>query len=157
MEPGILLVTNAPLDDLEATLPTSCTTGAHAHHDVYEAQCPCRPLLELLANKWSALAIGSLEAGPQRFGALRRVLVGVSPKVLTQTLRRLEEVGFVDRVVYPEVPLHVEYSLTALGFSAAVPLAQLRVWVEEHLDEMHDPRSSSLAVVAPEPRLNPAG
>jgi len=143
------LVTTRRLNNLEATMPTSCTTGVHAHHDVYEAQCPCRPLLELLANKWSALAIGALEAGPQRFGALRRALIGVSPKVLTQTLRRLEEVGFVDRVVYPEIPLHVEYSLTDLGLSAAVPLAQLRTWVEEHLDEMHDPQTPSHAATAP--------
>jgi len=143
------LVTNNQLNNLEATMPTSCTTGVHAHHDVYEAQCPCRPLLELLANKWSALAIGALEAGPQRFGTLRRALIGVSPKVLTQTLRRLEEVGFVDRVVYPEIPLHVEYSLTGLGLSASVPLAQLRTWVEEHLDEMHDPQTPSRAASAP--------
>lgn len=126
-------------------MTTTCTTGVHAHHDVYEAGCPCRPLLDLLANKWSALAIGALEDGPQRFGVLRRALVGVSPKVLTQTLRRLEDVGFVDRTVYPAVPLHVEYALTGLGRSASVPLAQLRTWVEEHLDEMPEAPAATLA------------
>ncbi|MDX6313414.1 MAG: hypothetical protein QOF84_5495 [Streptomyces sp.] len=115
-------------------MSTSCTTGQHAHHDVYAAQCPCRPMLDLLANKWSALAIGALEEGPQRFGAVQRSLQGVSPKVLTQTLRRLEVAGLVDRTVYPAVPLHVEYALTALGHSAAVPLGLLRAWVEENLD-----------------------
>ncbi|MFF2079309.1 winged helix-turn-helix transcriptional regulator [Kitasatospora sp. NPDC058162] len=117
-------------------MTTDCPTGRHVHHDVYSAQCPCRPLLDLLANKWSALAIGALEDGPQRFGALQRRLQGVSPKVLTQTLRRMEDLGLVDRTVYPAVPLHVEYALTALGKSAAVPLNLLRAWVEENIDSI---------------------
>ena len=65
------------------------TTWSPEQHSVYEALCPCRSLLDLLANKWSALAIGALEDAPQRFGAIQRKLQGVSPKVLTQTLRRL--------------------------------------------------------------------
>ena len=117
-------------------MTTECPTGQHVHHDVYAAQCPCRAMLDLLANKWSALAIGALEEGPQRFGALQRLLQGVSPKVLTQTLRRLEDAGLVDRTVYPAVPLHVEYALTALGHSAAVPLSLLRSWVEENIDRV---------------------
>ncbi|MFI6443842.1 winged helix-turn-helix transcriptional regulator [Kitasatospora sp. NPDC050543] len=115
-------------------MSTTCTTGQHDDHDVYAPLCPCRAMLDLLANKWSALAIGALEAGPQRFGALQRVLQGISPKVLTQTLRRLEDAGLVDRTIYPAVPLHVEYSLTDLGRGAAVPLGLLRAWVEENLD-----------------------
>ena len=113
---------------------TQCVTGRHSDHDVYAAQCPCRAMLDLLANKWSALAIGTMEEGPQRFGELQRRLQGVSPKVLTQTLRRLESSDLVIRTVYPAVPLHVEYELTALGRSAAIPLALLRSWVEENLD-----------------------
>ncbi|MEG9548556.1 helix-turn-helix domain-containing protein [Streptomyces baarnensis] len=93
-------------------------------------------MLDLLANKWSALAIGAMEEGPQRFGALQRRLEGISSKVLTSTLRRLEERGFVDRTVYPAVPLHVEYELTDLGRSVAQPMAQLRIWVEDHIDEI---------------------
>lgn len=115
-------------------MTTQCETGRHSDHDVYAAQCPCRGMLDLLANKWSALAIGALEDGPRRFGELQRYLQGVSPKVLTQTLRRLEEVGLVVRTVYPAVPLHVEYALTPLGQSAAVPLGLLRTWVEENID-----------------------
>ncbi|GAB2736327.1 winged helix-turn-helix transcriptional regulator [Kitasatospora kifunensis] len=117
-------------------MATNCLTGQHTHHDVYAAQCPCRAMLDLLANKWSALAIGALEEGPLRFGALQRLLQGVSPKVLTQTLRRLEDAGLVDRTVYPAVPLHVEYALTDLGLSAAVPLRLLRTWVEENIDDV---------------------
>ncbi|MFD0648447.1 MULTISPECIES: winged helix-turn-helix transcriptional regulator [Streptomyces] len=115
-------------------MSTRCHTGQHDHHDVYEAQCPCRAMLDLLANKWSALAIGALEDGPLRFGALQRRLQGVSPKVLTQTLRRIEGAGLVERTVYPAVPLHVEYELTPLGHSASIPLRNLRIWVEDNLD-----------------------
>ncbi|MEV5177392.1 helix-turn-helix domain-containing protein [Streptomyces flaveolus] len=117
-------------------MTTTCASERHDHHDVYAAQCPCREVLDLLANKWSALAIGAMEEGPQRFGALQRRLEGVSPKVLTFTLRRLEEKGFVDRTIYPAVPLHVEYALTDLGRSVAQPLAHLRNWVEDHVDEI---------------------
>lgn len=103
-------------------------------HDVYLAMCPCRPLLDLLANKWSTLAIGALEDGPRRFGELQRKLEGISPKVLTQTLRRLEKASFLDRTIVPAVPLHVEYKLTDLGHSAAVPLGYLRSWAVQNID-----------------------
>lgn len=102
--------------------------------DVYAANCPCRSVLDLLADKWSALALGALEDGPRRFGEVRRQLQGISPKVLTAVLRRLEGAGLVDRTVYPAVPLHVEYSLTPLGVDACAPLAALRSWVEQNID-----------------------
>ncbi|MDG6100806.1 winged helix-turn-helix transcriptional regulator [Dactylosporangium aurantiacum] len=101
--------------------------------DVYAACCPCRDMLDLLANKWSALALGALEDGPQRFGSLRGRLQGISPKVLTVTLRKLEEHGLVTREVFAEVPLRVEYALTPLGRDACAPLAHLRTWVESNI------------------------
>ncbi len=73
-------------------------------HDVYDALCPCRGLLDLLANKWSTLVIGALEDGPRRFGELQRTLTGVSPKVLTQTLRRLEAAGLLRVSCSPRFP-----------------------------------------------------
>ncbi|WP_030176588.1 MULTISPECIES: helix-turn-helix domain-containing protein [Actinomycetes] len=103
--------------------------------DVYSATCPCRPILDLLADKWSALIIGALENGPMRFGELKSRLQGVSPKVLTAALRRLESGGFLTRTVLPEVPLHVEYELTDLGRGASEPLAALRDWVDGNLDQ----------------------
>lgn len=119
-------------------MPGNCTGHDHTVHDVYAAQCPCRAMLDLLANKWSALAIGALEGGPQRFGVLQRTLQGISTKVLTSTLRRLENAGLIDRTVYPAVPLHVEYALTPLGHSAAAPLRMLRTWVEVNIDNVPD-------------------
>lgn len=105
---------------------------------VYLAACPCRDMLDLLANKWSALALGAMEEGPQRFSALRNRLQGVSPKVLTQTLRRLEDHGLVRREIFAEVPVRVEYSLTPLGEDACVPLAHLRTFVELNIDRFPD-------------------
>lgn len=110
-------------------------TDSHTLHscdrnDVYAVACPCREMLDLLANKWSALAIGLLEKGPLRFGELKKNLVGISPKVLSSTLKRLEDAELLTRTVYPEVPLRVVYELTALGNSAAAPLAHLREWVD---------------------------
>jgi len=113
-----------------------CENGAHDEHDVYAVLCPCRDVLDVLAGKWSALVIGALESGPQRFGVVQKRLEGVSPKVLTRTLRRLEEYGFVTCTVFPAVPARVEYELTDLGRGAADPLAQLREWVEGHVDLM---------------------
>ena len=105
-------------------------------HDLFAELCPCRSLLELLGNKWSSLTIGALDDGPQRFGELQRKLEGISPKVLTQTLRRLENSGLVERTIYPEVPLHVEYCLTDLGHSASVPLAHLRNWALDNMQRV---------------------
>lgn len=90
-------------------------------------------MLDLLANKWSALAIGALENGPQRFGQLRRLLEGISPKVLSHTLKRLEDEGLISRTVYAEVPARVEYALTDLGKGASAPLKHLRDWVEANV------------------------
>jgi DNA-binding HxlR family transcriptional regulator len=98
-------------------------------HDIYGLLCPGRAVYELLFNKWTGLAITALEDGPLRFGELRRKLEGVSPKVLTQTMRRLEDNGLVVRTVYPEVPPRVEYALTELGREALEPLAHLRTWI----------------------------
>lgn len=87
----------------------------------------------------SARAIADARGGPLRFDAIRRRLEGVTPKVLTATLRRLEQHGLVTRTVYPAVPLHVEYELTALGRTLTGPLAAIRAWAEEHLDDMPMP------------------
>lgn len=114
----------------------TCRTGLHDEHNAYAERCPCRILLDLLANKWSALLIGLLENGPMRFSALRDQLPGISSKMLTRTLRRLESAALITRTVYADVPPRVEYALTELGASAAVPLAGLRTWAEENLDHV---------------------
>ncbi|WP_341946203.1 helix-turn-helix domain-containing protein [Microbacterium sp. LWH11-1.2] len=115
-------------------MPTETVCRIDAPHDVYDAQCPCRGVLDLLADKWSALVIGALSEGPQRFGELKTRLQGISPKVLTATLRRLEARALLVRTVFAEVPVRVEYSLTDLGVDAEKPLRALRGWVEANIE-----------------------
>ncbi|WP_051783531.1 winged helix-turn-helix transcriptional regulator [Lentzea aerocolonigenes] len=104
--------------------------------------CPCRDLLDMVASKWTALAIGALEEGPKRFGELKRRLDGVSQKMLTQTLRTLERDGLVTRTVYPSVPLRVEYELTELGRSVTEPLAALRSWAQRNYESVAQARET---------------
>lgn len=132
-------------------------TTCDAVRDVYAQDCPCREVLNLVANKWSALVIGALENGPMRFGALRRRINGVTQKMLSQTLRSLERNGLVERSVFPTTPPAVEYALMSLGSSVAKPLAAIREWSEGHLDEIeaarrdYDTRAEQLTSV---PALN---
>ena len=102
--------------------------------NVYSATCPCRLILDLIADKWSALALAALEDGPARFGALKARLEGISPKVLSAVLRRLETHELISRTVYPEVPLHVEYELTPLGRDACVPIGAMLFWIHDNIE-----------------------
>jgi DNA-binding HxlR family transcriptional regulator len=89
-------------------------------------------VIALLADKWTIPVIHALARGTRRTGELKASLAGVSQKMLTQTLRRLEAHGLIDRTVYPVVPPRVEYSLTAMGRSINEPLAGICDWVERH-------------------------
>ena len=89
-------------------------------------------LVGLLADKWTIPVIHALARGTRRTGELKREVAGVSQKMLTQTLRALEEHGLVTRTVFAEVPPRVEYRLTALGASLNEPLAQICRWTETH-------------------------
>ena len=89
-------------------------------------------VVALLADKWTIPVIHTLARGTRRTGELKAALAGVSQKMLTQTLRALEEHGLVERTVYPVVPPRVEYRLTELGASINEPLAVLCEWTERH-------------------------
>ncbi len=105
--------------------------------NVYSSKCPTRKALDLITNKWTPLLIGLLEEGPRRFSELQRSTDGISQKVLTQTLRRLERHGLVTRTAFPEVPPHVEYELTELGRTLSEPLRAIRHWAQDHIDEVN--------------------
>lgn len=85
----------------------------------YAAQCPTRLVLDCIADKWAVLILGLLRERPWRFNALLRQIEGLSQKVLSQTLKRLERDGLLSRTAYPTVPVTVEYALTPLGDSLA--------------------------------------
>ena len=89
-------------------------------------------VVALLADKWTIPVIHALSRGTKRTGELRAEIGGVSQKMLTHTLRTLEEHGLVDRKVYPVVPPKVEYRLTELGESINEPLAEICTWTVKH-------------------------
>ena len=103
--------------------------------------CITREVLRLIGDQWTALVIYALESGTKRYGQLLSQIDGVSKKMLTQTLRDLEYHGLVQRVVYPVVPPHVDYSLTPLGRTLIEPIGALRQWAEEHLSEVEQARA----------------
>ena len=91
--------------------------------------CGIDAAMDVVSGKWKSLVLWELDNyGTRRFGELRRGLVGVSEKVLTQQLREMEEDGLIHREVYREVPPKVEYSLTALGRSLNEALGPLGDW-----------------------------
>lgn len=105
-------------------------------YNVYNSNCPTRLALDRIADKWTVLIMGLLGNGPKRFSELQRGIGGISQKVLTQTLRDLERDGLVLRTIYPEVPPHVEYDLTALGYTLFEPITAVSRWAEEHIVEV---------------------
>ncbi|WP_119696869.1 winged helix-turn-helix transcriptional regulator [Microbacterium halotolerans] len=100
--------------------------------DVLSLDCPSRPVLQRIGDKWTTLVFMILKEGPRRFSVIRSSVQGVTPKVLTQTLRALERDGLVNRQIYAEVPPRVEYSLTDLGVSLLGPLETVRTWAERN-------------------------
>ena len=106
--------------------------------DVLNEACPSR---DRIADKWTALIIHALSDGTLRYGELQRRVGGITQKMLTQTLRSLENDGLVERRVYPVVPPMVEYSLTSLGRSLEEPLSAICKWAERHLPKMLEKRS----------------
>ncbi len=111
--------------------------------EVYnQAACPSRLVLERIADKWTALIIGILaQAECRRFNELRRMIGGISQKMLTQTLRDLERDGLVKRTIYPEIPPRVEYELTPLGHTLCGPLGSITQWAHDHIEEVKHAQS----------------
>ena len=99
-----------------------------------------REILNRVGDKWSALVIGNLGAGPKRFGELRRGIEGISQRMLTLTLRGLERDGLLTRTVTPSIPPRVDYELTELGRTLLIPVMSLMEWARAHRDEMQSAR-----------------
>jgi DNA-binding HxlR family transcriptional regulator len=109
---------------------------------VLDGSCGSLKVLDLVADKWTALVIYALAGGTLRYGELQRTVRGVSQKMLTQTLRALERDGLVRRTVYPVVPPRVEYDLTPLGRTLIEPLSALCHWAERHFPEVEKARAA---------------
>lgn len=108
----------------------------HKEFSVYAAQCPSRNVLEGISDKWSILILGILSTKVYRFGELKREVGGISPKMLTQTLQKLEKYGFIARKPYQELPLKVEYTLTPLGNELSLILHSLTIWTETNMPKI---------------------
>ncbi len=96
--------------------------------DVFLADCPARLAIEIIADKWAVVVVFALSRGPRRHGELVDLIGGISRKVLTQTLRKLQGYGLVDRRAYAEAPPRVEYRLTDLGKTLVEPIGVLTKW-----------------------------
>jgi DNA-binding HxlR family transcriptional regulator len=94
--------------------------------------CPIRDVLDRVGDAWTVLTILELSKGPCRFNALKRVIDGISQRMLAVTLRNLERDGLVGRRVLPSAPPHVEYSLTARGLSLHQAIGALNEWAVDH-------------------------
>ncbi|MET8557030.1 helix-turn-helix domain-containing protein [Streptomyces sp. NPDC004959] len=106
--------------------------------DLFLADCPARLAVELIADKWTVVVLAGLSEGPVRHGELIKLIGGISRKMLTQTLRRLETHGLIRRHAYAEVPPRVEYELTPLGATLTEPIQALTEWARAHGDAVLD-------------------
>ncbi|MBQ2259935.1 MAG: helix-turn-helix transcriptional regulator [Loktanella sp.] len=104
--------------------------------DVLNDRCPSRQVLNHVTSRWGVLVLIALQDGTLRFSALRRRIGGVSERMLTQSLRLLEEDGFVRRTAHPVVPPHVEYDLTPLGVEVAAKVHALAACIEDNLAQI---------------------
>ncbi|MFP3464260.1 winged helix-turn-helix transcriptional regulator [Leifsonia sp. SIMBA_070] len=97
---------------------------------VFLADCPARQAVEIVSDKWAAVVIHALSRGPRRHGEIVEAIGGVSRKVLTETLRRLQRSGLVERVEEP--PRRIEYRLTDLGLTLLGPIEALNDWARTY-------------------------
>ncbi len=115
--------------------------------DALFPDCPIRNILARISDKWSLLVLYTLDkAGgePVRFKQLQRSIPDISQKMLTVTLRTLEDDGYVTRTVYPEVPPRVEYALTDRARSLLPLVNALIAWADENNEAiMHDRRTAA--------------
>lgn len=112
--------------------------------DTLNPDCPIRNVLARIGDKWSLLVIYTLsDGGTMRFGALLRAIPDISQKMLSMTLRTLEEDGYLTRRVYPEVPPRVEYSLTARAQSLLTCVDPLIEWAQTNMAGILDDRRAA--------------
>ncbi|TDD97230.1 winged helix-turn-helix transcriptional regulator [Actinomadura rubrisoli] len=116
--------------------------------DAFDPDCPTRLILDRIGDKWSVLVLLSLAEGPRRFTQLRDMIGGVTPKVLTQTLRAMQRDGLLTRHVFAEVPPRVEYALTPLGLSLQRPIEAIAEWAEENVEAVVSAREQHDAAVS---------
>jgi DNA-binding HxlR family transcriptional regulator len=138
---------------MATTTATQKKAEEKAKYDAFLAACPSQKLLNRISVKWVTLILTALSGGGRhenmadardcvgiprsmRYSELSRQLAGISPKMLTQTLRSLERDGLVTRAVTPTVPVTVTYELTELGLSLQHLVRGLKAWAQVHMDDV---------------------
>ncbi|MFD7137758.1 winged helix-turn-helix transcriptional regulator [Streptomyces sp. NPDC059894] len=121
--------------------------------DAFLADCRARLAFDLFSHTWNPVVLRALRDGPRRPVELREGIGGISSKVLTETLRRLEFNGLVDRRRDPDAPSRVEYRLTALGRTLLAPVEAVGAWAFAHGDEV---MAAQEAACTPAPQSPPA-
>jgi DNA-binding HxlR family transcriptional regulator len=111
-------------------------------------------VLARIGDKWSVLIVAILGDGPKRFNEIKRLVGGISQRMLTLTLRGLERDGLVTRTVFPTVPPRVDYELTELGHSLWKPVEALGGWARQHQGEIAAARQRYDARSGPEAALD---
>lgn len=104
-------------------------------HSAYDCNdgCPVEAALEVVGGKWKGVILYHVEMQPHRFNELRRLMPGITQRMLTKQLRELEADGLVHRKIYQQVPPKVEYSMTAYGQTLSPLLKALQTWGAVHL------------------------
>ena len=123
----------------------------HRQSLILTENCPIRDVLDRLGDRWTVLGLHELAGGPLRFSEVRKRIADISPRMLAQTLRRLEQDGLVRREVFPTVPPRVDYALTALGCSFFERIEMLAQWASDHHDEVRAARQAYIAPAANAP------
>ncbi len=95
-------------------------------------KCPIETTIKMLGCRWKILIIRELLSGTKRFGELKKNVTGITQKVLTSKLRDMEELGLLERTVYPQIPPKVEYTLTDIGYSLRPVLDSLKSWGKDY-------------------------
>lgn len=101
-----------------------------------DRDCPVRQVIDIVSDKWTLPVLYVLKQGTKRYSEIQREIPGISKKMLTQTLRRLESDNILRRKVYPVVPPKTEYNLTTFGNKLIEPLEVLADWAWEHQAEL---------------------
>ncbi|MCO6007621.1 helix-turn-helix transcriptional regulator [Actinoallomurus purpureus] len=124
--------------------------------EMFDPVCPSSAMPIQIGDKWTAMVVICLEGGPRRFTELRVPLRGITPKVLTQTLRAMERDGLVTRTAYDENPPRVEYELTTLGRSLLTLIDAARSWSRDHLPTLLEARRAHESTPRPALLQRPA-
>ena len=103
---------------------------------ILDRDCPVRQVISIVGDKWTCPVLYVLTQGTKRYSEIQREIPGISKKMLTQTLRRLESDNILKRKIYPVVPPKTEYDLTAFGKQLIKPLEVLADWAWEHEAEL---------------------